>query len=591
MTIPAGATALCVGFGGFSTGGAITVLSVQGDPAGTPYDVDDVTLYNQRTTTQFAGLYVMYDTHADWPGTGSVTVRITMSNASIQLRAGIFCLTDVDTGGTPLNGSDVTGENAASTPSMTVVSTTNALNIGVVGSYSADIGGGDDTLIYEEQNGAASSSLYVWHEDGVSSSDTVEGNASVAWAGVAASFEGTGGGGATIDVPVGSMTITGQAPTVIADMNISVNVPVGSVVFTGQEPTILSGSDISISIPSGSITITGNAPSITTSGFVNDNFDGTGALGSQWSVYNGSVIDGGVSRVSNYLEGTVSDNTSERTRWFNSDQGRFDYQTVSVPGAGFDEYVLAGVGLGAVGDRLGNLTSTGNPFNFGGLMVHNAVMSNIDYMFAVAGHRGTVHATVETKSTISGTSDVTDEGANEFGSGVTHCDLAVEIYSTGVALFKMREIGGTWRYTNGGTGLVPSAYNLGSVGTNVNIGIIGYASGTTGVPFVFTADSMTLTDNNVSVSVPVGSLNISGQAPVVAQTDNQIIGVPVGAITISSFAPFVDLGDQTIIPDSGIMTFQGFIPIVSNTEDLPDTSKGVLTSGSFGNGAIVISKF
>lgn len=195
MTIPAGATALCVGFGGFAGGSAVTVTSVQIDPTGTPLDVDDVTLYNQRADLeQYAGLYVMYDTNTDWPGTGSVTARVTISSANRQLKACIFCLADVDTAGTPLNGSDVTGENSGSTPSMTVVSTTNALNIGAVASYSADIGGGDDTLIYEEQNGGSSSSLYVWHEDGTSSSDTVEGNASVAWAGVAASFEGTGGG-------------------------------------------------------------------------------------------------------------------------------------------------------------------------------------------------------------------------------------------------------------------------------------------------------------------------------------------------------------------------------------------------------------
>jgi hypothetical protein len=197
MTIPAGATALCVGFGGFAGGSAVTVTSVQIDPTGTPLNVNDVTLYNQRgNLEQYAGLYVMYDTNVNWPGTGSVTARVTISSANRQLKACIFCLADVDTAGTPANGTQ-TGDNAGSTPSMVLTSSSNALNVAAVASYSADIGGGDDTLIYEEQNGASSSSLYVWHEDGASSSDTVEGNASVAWAGIAASFEGTGGGGSS----------------------------------------------------------------------------------------------------------------------------------------------------------------------------------------------------------------------------------------------------------------------------------------------------------------------------------------------------------------------------------------------------------
>lgn len=195
MTIPAGATALCVAFGGFAGGSAVTVTSVQGDPTGTPYNISDLSVYNQRgNLEQYAGVNTLYDTSGDWPGTGSVTVRVTISSANRQLKACIFCLADVDTAGTPSNGTQ-TGENAASTPSMVVTSTSNALNIGVVASYSADIGGGDDTLVYEEQNGGSSSSLYTWSEDGASSSDTVEGNASVAWSGVVASFEGTGGGG------------------------------------------------------------------------------------------------------------------------------------------------------------------------------------------------------------------------------------------------------------------------------------------------------------------------------------------------------------------------------------------------------------
>jgi predicted enzyme related to lactoylglutathione lyase len=245
MTIPAGAKALCVGFGGWGGGLGVTVTSVQIDPTGTPYDVDDVTLYNQRGTDQYGGLYVMYDTNTNWPGTGSVTVRVTISAASRELKACLFCLTDVDTAGTPLNGSDITGESAASTPSMSVTSTANALNIGSVGSYSADIHGGDNTQIYAEQNGGSSSSFYIWHEDGTTTTDTVEGNASVAWGGVAASFEGTSASTFGLD----------SAPSTVAKGQTGVSFVVSNpatVPTTGNTTVINSGDALTVTSVTGS---------------------------------------------------------------------------------------------------------------------------------------------------------------------------------------------------------------------------------------------------------------------------------------------------------------------------------------------------
>lgn len=73
--------------------------------------------------------------------------------------------------------------------------------------------------------------------------------------------------------------------------------------------------------------------------------------------------------------------------------------------------------------------------------------------------------------------------------------MAVDIDSTGIPKFKWRVIGDTaWTYiANGdGAGLVPASFSMGSAGTSFKIGIIGYASDTIGVPWLFTADSMEL---------------------------------------------------------------------------------------------------
>lgn len=384
-------------------------------------------------------------------------------------------------------------------------------------------------------------------------------------------------GGATIDAPTGSITLTGQAPTIDTTNNIPVDVPVGSIALTGQVPIIQTDGSTTIEIPVGNITLTGQVPTLDLTGalvvnvptgnisltgqvpvisgpvgWVNDTFDGTGALGAHWSVYDdsaGGVIN--VGRDTDYFEGRVDDNSSNRTRWFDTEQGRLDYQTVVVPSSGVDEYILAGVGVGPVGDRLADLPFLPNQFSFCGLIVHDNVLTDQDYMFAVIGHRGSSDSsTIEIKGTTAGVSDVTDEGGDVLGTGVTHGDLRVEIDSGGVAKFSYRSLGTTpWTYINvGNTGLVPSSFSLGSPGTEFKLGIIGYASDTIGVPFLFTADSFTQTDFN-TIEVPTGSISLTGNAPTISVTNNVVASCPPGAIVLTGGVPTVLTGVTTLTTD------------------------------------------
>lgn len=219
FTVPADAKVICVAGGGFASGANMAqgagLVSVRGDPTGANWHLNDLELVSQTTAdNQWAFLFAIYDTNANWPGTGSVTIRVTYSSSGVQQKSCAFCLADVATAAGALNSSteSLTQSDSATTPSQTITSSANALNIGVAATYSADIGGGDDTLIHEVQNGASSSSLYVWSEDGTGSSDTIEGNASVNWAMVSASFEGlavadivqstrNSGGTATLTLP------------------------------------------------------------------------------------------------------------------------------------------------------------------------------------------------------------------------------------------------------------------------------------------------------------------------------------------------------------------------------------------------------
>lgn len=197
ITPDANANGIFICFGGFMNASGVTVTSVQGDPTGTPYDLDDVTEYLLRSTQQYSGIYAIFDDNANWPGTGSAeTIRITLSAAPNSLRAALFCLQDMASS-SQVNSTN-TGSSSSGNVSLSLsTSTTNALDIGVCGTYSADVsGGGDDTELYHFDGGAGDASVYVWTEAGASSSNTIEpATGTVAYSVSGVSIEGTAGGG------------------------------------------------------------------------------------------------------------------------------------------------------------------------------------------------------------------------------------------------------------------------------------------------------------------------------------------------------------------------------------------------------------
>lgn len=80
--------------------------------------------------------------------------------------------------------------------------------------------------------------------------------------GVLLAFKDTVAGGNTISVPVGSLTLTGFAPTVVATANQLIAVPSGSLSLTGFAPSVLNGANQVIQVPVGSIVLTGYVPTV-----------------------------------------------------------------------------------------------------------------------------------------------------------------------------------------------------------------------------------------------------------------------------------------------------------------------------------------
>ena len=86
----------------------------------------------------------------------------------------------------------------------------------------------------------------------------------IAYTGLAPTIDDGADQANTAEIPAGAISYTGLAPTVVStDKNIS-EVPVGAIAYTGLAPTIDDGLDLTntAQIPAGAITYTGLAPSV-----------------------------------------------------------------------------------------------------------------------------------------------------------------------------------------------------------------------------------------------------------------------------------------------------------------------------------------
>lgn len=85
-----------------------------------------------------------------------------------------------------------------------------------------------------------------------------------------------------------------------------------------------------------------------------------------------------------------------------------------------------------------------------------------------------------------------------------------------------------------------------------------------------------VTSSGTTVSVPAGSLTLTGFAPTVVTTANRIIAVPVGTLTLTGFAPTVTASDhKTVAVPAGSLTLTGFAPTVSVAPAGSDTTISV----------------
>ncbi|MEM7436451.1 MAG: hypothetical protein AAF436_14945 [Myxococcota bacterium] len=221
-------------------------------------------------------------------------------------------------------------------------------------------------------------------------------------------------------------------------------------------------------------------------GGISDAFDGDGPL-IGYTTNNESALPE-VARIDGRYRASLVDNRSDVTLHFNGAQGRLDAKLVEFP---FD-VTVRNIGIGTEADSQTAPAPTGDPIIFAGIQVHVPELESPNSSHVVVGHRGPIHFTVEGKNTVDGISTVNDVGADTVPDG--RADIRVVGNADRTLTFY-------WQRPNSSPGANADDWtpyrDTGDLpgpapdyGPSVYVGLITYALGQTGVPFVGTCDAI-----------------------------------------------------------------------------------------------------
>lgn len=221
-----------------------------------------------------------------------------------------------------------------------------------------------------------------------------------------------------------------------------------------------------------------------------DSFDADGPL-LDFVTNNASALPN-VSSFSGRYTAILEDNTNNVTLHFHEDQGRIDAKLISFP----FEFIARNIGIGTLEDSQIAPTAANNPFIFSGIQVHDIDFNSINSSHVVLGHRGGTGFTIEGKNTVNGQSSVNDIGQNTIPNGrgdiriVGNEDNTLTVYWQTPNL-EYATTDDTWAlYRDSGN--LPGTSPV--YDSEVYIGLITYAYGTKGVPFVGTCDAIQIMD-------------------------------------------------------------------------------------------------
>lgn len=221
-----------------------------------------------------------------------------------------------------------------------------------------------------------------------------------------------------------------------------------------------------------------------------DEFDGSGGLVDY--ITNNEFALPQVSQLNNRYHAQLIDNTNNITLHFNEEQGRLDAKLLVFP----FEFIARNIGIGSLEDSQLAPAPNNAPYIFAGVQVHVEDLNAMNSSHVVVGHRGSTGYTIEGKNTLNGDSSVNDIGENTVPQGRADIRITGNLDRTLSVSWQLPNINyqndpDNWTLYRA-NGDLPGTAPV--YGNSVYVGLITYAYGSTGVPFVGTCDAIQINE-------------------------------------------------------------------------------------------------
>ena len=221
-----------------------------------------------------------------------------------------------------------------------------------------------------------------------------------------------------------------------------------------------------------------------------DTFDGHSPL---LTTINNELALPEITKSTGRYHANLTNNTHNITLHYHQAQGRLDATLVDFP----FEFIARNIGIGEQNNSQHAPENSGTPYIFAGVQVHTLELESPNSSHVVVGHRGNTGFTIEGKNTLNGNSSVNDIGENTAPLGRADIRIVGNIDQTLMVYWQQPNLSpaatqDNWQLYNS-DGNLPGPAPI--YDQSVYIGLITYASGNTGVPFVGTCDSIEIYQN------------------------------------------------------------------------------------------------
>ena len=357
-----------------------------------------------------------------------------------------------------------------------------------------------------------------------------------------------------VNVPAGTVSVTGHAPTLRIEYNIAI--PAGGITLTGEAPTALT--PVNIDVPAGTITLTGQAPSAEVSyaiGIPSGTITITGEAPTADLSYAISIPSGSISLTGQALQALVATN--------------IDIPTGAITLTGEAPALRVGI---AIAIPSGSITLTGEapttltPVNIdvpAGAIVLTGQAPSAEVSYAIGIPSGSISIAGESPQALVAVNIGIPAGAVTITGETPSAEqsYAISIPAGAITISGQQPDVRVGLMIDVPAGVVTITGEAPSAEQSYAIAIASGAISLTGEAPALSID--------YRIDVPAGSIAITGHAPTI--TGDIQIAIPAGAISITGEAPSVQLDIAIGIP-AGSITLTGQQPSIAGSIqiDIPD---------------------